>query len=493
MFPNRACAAAVVPSAAAVLLLWSLTPSGLALTSDSVQYLAAGRSLSAGGSPVTVSGDPFVHWPPLLPFVVAALAKAGPVLDLLRIFNAAVYGATVALTAWYIHRNTGGILAAACGAALLAVHPWVGFVHAHLWSEPLFLLWTLLALMSTDSPWRFGAWSGLAILTRYAGLSLVPVGVAALLLDRSRPMSARLRRAAPAAGLGLTALGLLAIYNWAVSGTPLPPRPPTTETLSGAAGSLASTLVEATLPWRIATALSPAGWILSLSAAWLVALVAALRSSRRSAAAMVLWIGGYAALLILTASHAAIDPMGPRLLVPILMAASLALLLLAPPVPATLVLAGVLAVGIVHDGRLWTHIRNDGPDSLRAFARRSLPVPAATRLVSNFPEAAYLMTGRSVSLSPRRTTYGGIEDVREADLLWLSRMASAGPITLLWFRARTSTRLLPLPSLAARVELVPLGSGPDVEVFELRPSQPVVLGPSEDPNGGTWGGRKGER
>src|SRR5262249_55605588 len=153
----------------------------------------AGRGLIAGEQPLT-------HYPPLYPVLLAAVAVLCrcDILVAARLVSAVCYGGNLLLIGWAIHRVTAGSLPA-MGLGVCALLASDAFLSLHLmaWSEPPFLLFLLgglhgLARYVASPRWPVLLAASLclavALLTRYAGVALLPPLVLAVLLggDRAR-------------------------------------------------------------------------------------------------------------------------------------------------------------------------------------------------------------------------------------------------------------------------------------------------------------------
>ena len=214
---------------AAALALLRGTTYGVGVASDSVEYLSVARSLAAGDGLVTWNGAVFRNAAPLFPVTLGAIALAGPdPADAAAWLNAAAFGlAAFAAGAWVRGRARSPLLAA-WAACAVALSPALGSLAATAMTEPLFVLWTVLALFALDrraggGPRRTllaaAACAALACLTRYAGAALVAAGIALLLARRGSPPRERAGEAAIFAAAALAPAGAWTLRNLLVADT----------------------------------------------------------------------------------------------------------------------------------------------------------------------------------------------------------------------------------------------------------------------------------
>jgi 4-amino-4-deoxy-L-arabinose transferase-like glycosyltransferase len=191
------------------------TPQGLALSDDSIAYIAGARSILAGEgyrAAWLASNKPVTHFPPGFSSVLALVGSSG--LDPLRgtrFVNSLLFGANtflIGLLGWRMTRSqTAGIAL----ALLFLVNGSLFRIHTAAMSEPLYIFFTLAAFLAFEQyffntaaqddkkglkktwrAWRLGGSDGFlaaaavltafAYLTRYAGLSLLATFIAALLI-----------------------------------------------------------------------------------------------------------------------------------------------------------------------------------------------------------------------------------------------------------------------------------------------------------------------
>ncbi len=219
-------------------ILVRTAPSGALRGADSMKFLYTAMNFLAGEGWQDFMGLPLTGWPPLFPLLLAASAWVGiePV-EAGRWINATAFGLTILAAGCWLCTNLRSRWLVLATTAVAASLP-LSYEASRFITEPLFVLFTLLALMHlasflhrrTDAPlWWAAGFTALAALTRYPGVVLIGTGVL-LLLPR-----ARLKQTL---GFGaISSLPLLAVlvHNWAVSET-LTGRPTKTSGQSLSAG-----------------------------------------------------------------------------------------------------------------------------------------------------------------------------------------------------------------------------------------------------------------
>ncbi len=202
---------------------------GVRLLPDSIDYIAAARNLVAGeGLGDLPDGRPYDLWPPLYPVLLAAggFSVADPH-DVAGPLNAIAFGLIVFVAGCWLRTRirsrflfVWGCLALALALPLTSIASWA-------MSEPLFILFALLALIRAEACLRDGgrsslAWAvvftALACLTRYMGVAVLVAVAALLLLQRERTPGERLKRAALYAIPAFIPLGLWLARNVLVLG-----------------------------------------------------------------------------------------------------------------------------------------------------------------------------------------------------------------------------------------------------------------------------------
>lgn len=215
------------------ILLASLLPHGIGLTSDSLLYLNGADSLQNGRGWSRPSGggvsDPITHFPPLYALTVAAASELeGDTLQAawlvaILLFAGVIIACGAALI--YVDRDpAAGVLA----ALVLAVSPVLLSVFSWAMSEPLFLLLGVLCLSSLVLGLRkgslgwilgAGATAALAYLARYIGVALILTGGLLVFLRRGWTPGERVRALAAFGAPVVIGVAAWSARNAALTGT----------------------------------------------------------------------------------------------------------------------------------------------------------------------------------------------------------------------------------------------------------------------------------
>ena len=213
-----------------VLVLLHEVTYGATLEWDSVTYIAVARNLLAGnGFFQSYDGAYYVYWPPLFPglLALASLSIFDPH-EVAGLVNAIAFGLTIFFAGRWLRKRIEswglvlwGCLAITLSAPLIQNTVWVI-------SEPVFILFTLLALVETEKFLnterlsyliRSALFTALACLTRYSGISIVITTVLLLLFKSAKPFWKRSGIIAVHSVIAITPLGIWLLRNLLVSGT----------------------------------------------------------------------------------------------------------------------------------------------------------------------------------------------------------------------------------------------------------------------------------
>ena len=217
-------------TALAGVVLAAAMPWGLGLSPDSVVYIGAARSLAQGHGfslpKDSITMAPVVHYPPLYPALLAVASFGGlDVIAAAKWLNVLVFCANVFLAGMVGTRVTGDFRLAMISAGLVASAFPMALAHSMVWSEPLFVVGQSAALLFLLSYLREGARrsliaaamaTGLSILGRYAGVSLVISGTTAILWLGADRWKKKFLDSGIFLAVSLLPIGLWAVRNrWA--------------------------------------------------------------------------------------------------------------------------------------------------------------------------------------------------------------------------------------------------------------------------------------
>ena len=202
--------------------------------SNGAGYLSTALNFLAGEGWRDFTGEPLTLWPPLFPLLLAAAGWVGiEPLEAGRWINAAAFGLTILAVGCYLRSNLRSRWLTLATTAIIAASVPLNHWASNLMAEPLFVLFTILALSQlgaflnrqTAAPlWWATVFTALAAITRYPGVVLIGTGVLVLLLPRARPLAARLKDAVVFGAVSSMPLAGVLTHNWAISGALTGPR-----------------------------------------------------------------------------------------------------------------------------------------------------------------------------------------------------------------------------------------------------------------------------
>ena len=189
------------------LVLTVTDPPGPGLDPDALQYMGAAASLAASGEySVPLDGwasadstEPLTHFPPGYPTALAIPVRLGmDPAQAARLVDATAAFVMFSTVVMLVGVATSPIVGAAFGVALFGMTS-MYTVHASVLSEPLYLACMMLVLaamvLAPERPLRAGIPAAIAVMTRYAGLSIVGA-IALWALAQPGRWPDRIRRAA---------------------------------------------------------------------------------------------------------------------------------------------------------------------------------------------------------------------------------------------------------------------------------------------------------
>jgi|GEM_PF-3634321 len=218
----------VLFSLPAFVLLYILTPYGLGITPDSINYIAAGRSFGNSGDFIGFEGDALTHWPPLFPIILWACGLLGDAPYSMQYVHCIVLG-LISLVAFCFTYSATKSTAASFGAGLLVGlgSPLIS-VSTKLWSEPIFCLLAISAIAILVRYIKsanyylliaLGLICALAFLQRYSGITLVISSVIVILLCLRSSINLKLVNITIFGVISCVPVGLWILRNFLMNAT----------------------------------------------------------------------------------------------------------------------------------------------------------------------------------------------------------------------------------------------------------------------------------
>ena len=212
------------------LVLARMLTWGVGWRADSVNYLAAARSLLTGSGLQTVWHDtPFTWWPPLYPLLLAAGGLFADPLEAAGPLQLCAFALTIFCFGRYLWARLDSLFLRVWAPLALALSLPLAEGARFAMSETVFILLTTLALMGVDEYLVNGrsrtlvstaVFSALAWQTRYLGVALaVTVGLL-VLLDGRRRLRERVKRLAVFGAVTSAPMAVWAFRNYRLSGRP---------------------------------------------------------------------------------------------------------------------------------------------------------------------------------------------------------------------------------------------------------------------------------
>ena len=301
---------------------------GAAVNADTTLHLSTALNFLAGEGWQDFTGSKAIEWPPGFTLLLAAFDWIGiEPLTAGRWVNAIAFGLTILAAGLWLHSNLRSQWLTLAATAILAASLPLTHFASYCITEPLFVLFALLALIQLASFLkRKTAWSplllaavftALAALTRYVGVALIGAGVLVLL-----PL-ARLRHTFVFGAISSLPLLAVLAYNWAVSQTLTGPRPGSGQSLSDSLSQVMEVFRAWVVPPNAPAGLAPLLWLV-VAVVGLAGAAVVLRSARRQsdfrlkpALPFGMFAGGYLVFMIVVVPLTVGEGVNSRFLLPV--------------------------------------------------------------------------------------------------------------------------------------------------------------------------------
>ncbi len=214
----------------AALVLAREVTYGVALSWDSVEYIGVAGSLLAGDGFTRFFGGVYKAFPPLYPVLLAAgsLFLFDP-RDVAGPLNAVIFGLIIFVAGRYLRLRLQSRFLVGWACLVIALAIPLTEIASHAMSETTFILLAILALIQTDAFLIDGkrsallwaaAFTALACLTRFMGVTVLAAIVLLLLCQRGIALPDKAKRIAVYALIAATPVGLWILRTFLLTGTP---------------------------------------------------------------------------------------------------------------------------------------------------------------------------------------------------------------------------------------------------------------------------------
>jgi hypothetical protein len=489
-----------------VIVFLATSRYGAGLSPDSVGYIGTARNLIRGAGFTNYDGAPTVIWPPLypaLPALTGGITRIDP-LKLANLVNALIFGLIVFAsgTLTYNHFKTFPPLALAGALAVLASTALFG-VAVMAWSEPLFILFVILSLLSIEtylvkqdlrSLMILAVWVAGACLTRYIGVALILWGGVIVLVTAHHSLKKHLFHLAVFALIAALPLGVWLVRNYTISHTLFGDR-------AASAYTFADNLrlaFKKVLQWYLPAVISGhRPWLILFGLGMLILAGLSLRYGWQAWKAR-LWPAGplflftiiYASFLLISSTITATDLIDHRLLSPLVVPLTLILFTIvqatsesyqkrfSPRLVEAVLIAGVAIwlVYPIHSTLLQAaglYPKGDGYASTAWVDSETVQylfqhpqLSSKCTFYSNDPAGAYIRADLAAQRSPAKTRYHSQQIVNT-----LASLRGAWPeeanACLVWFNQVSFAFLFSPHELQSIATLTPLAQLADGAVYTI--------------------------
>jgi 4-amino-4-deoxy-L-arabinose transferase-like glycosyltransferase len=170
-----------------------VTQAGPGMSPDSAYYIRTGESLFHGQGFYQIEGEPYTDWPPLYPLAIAALMHIGIDSEQAARLIPILCFALSMFPVFFLGKIMCNTVAGYVACLIFLIFTPLLFITSYAWSEMPYIFFSLMAVLflakyvgsnrlGTAIVCFTGLFTALAILTRYIGVTLLPVGLNAIIL-----------------------------------------------------------------------------------------------------------------------------------------------------------------------------------------------------------------------------------------------------------------------------------------------------------------------
>ena len=202
---------------------------GVLLSIDSASYISTARNLLEGNGFLAWYGYIYIDSPPLFPLMLALTGIFGTdPIDTAGYLNAVAFGLTIFATTLWLSRLIRHRFLVIWALSAMMLSPFLVKVSTFAWTEPLYILFFVLSLISIrqflstrQRSYLFLAaiFTALCWLTRYVGISAAAAGMLLLLIfPRDHTLTNRIKNIALYTTISLIPISIWLIRNYLTAG-----------------------------------------------------------------------------------------------------------------------------------------------------------------------------------------------------------------------------------------------------------------------------------
>lgn len=485
------------------LVLIATSRYGIGLSPDSIGYISTARNLGTGNGFLLYDGNPTVLCPPLYPAILALTYKTfgfDP-LNSARVINAIIFGLIVYLSGFLILRYVdNSLLFMLVGILFILFSKPLFSVSIMAWTEPLFILFVLLFLISLGFYMEKGnktllgllsASVALASLTRYIGVTLILSTVIIVLFLHNQSIKNKLIHLFLFGIVSTLPFSIWAIRNFTLTGTLFGTHAPSMSSYYENLYLTLRTFFFWLLPHRITEHRSIL-MIFSMIVGYLVGISwgnnwLKLKSLIIHTGPLIIFTTVYTIFLIYSSTTTAIDPIDDRLLSPIYIPVIIIMLSIVQSivkpfkehhseksVNGFLViifsiwlicpLKGIIseAKNIFNHGAGYNTILWKDSEVIKYLSQH--PLKKNRFVYSNAPDALYILAGLSAKFSPSKTYYRSTK-MKDSISTW----PIASTAYLIWFDNKPRDYLYTIEEMKSICNIFQIVKLDDGSIYTISP------------------------
>lgn len=493
-----------------LVILVSTSRYGVGISSDSIAYISIAKNILSGKGYLIYGGRPYLFGPPLFPTLLASFSLGiFEPFFIARYINAISFGLIILFSGFWLRKNIKSISLVILGSVAILLSIPLIKVSAFAWTEPVFILFSLLFLFEMSNFLKNSKFRSLflsaifvssACSTRYIGVTLALTGLALLLFERNKSFSIKLKNTIVFGFISILPITIWLIRNYLISSTIVGWRIPSSFTFGQNLYSTFDTISVWFLPSRIPHFLR----ILIISFLFIslvvIFIIIIWKSKKRQEGVnlshymfLILFLIIYMSWLIVSASCFTFDSISDRLMSPVFVPLMLLIVFTIDNIlkfsyrylskkALRIVLFVLFSLWLIYPLKhniktVKYSIKNGAGEFSTTSWKKSELIhylkkhPLNGQIYSNAPDAICFFSGISSKLSPRRYIYNS-PNSSSADLSQFRKSLIAGRNTyIVWFKNKHRPYLYSVKKLRSFFAIENLVSTSDGAIYIVTPNK----------------------